>query len=204
MRRSRLRAGLLVVVAISLVGIGYQVWRNVAERAPRTLEELGVQLLPQVAQHIRNFRRVKVKGGRMEWEITATDGQYYQERNEVVVRDPEVNFYEQDGRRRGRLTGSEGRLVLHENGKEIDSLTLTGSVAVWIDDLELRTDEATYDKASDRISAPGAVTIVGNEIDVRGIGMEVDVAPQRIRLLDDVRTVLRNEPKAKGTDAKTS
>lgn len=195
MRRSRLRAGLLVVVAISLVGIGYQVWRNVAERAPRSLEELGVKLLPQVAQHIRNFRRVKVKGGRMEWEITASDGQYYEERNEVVVRDPEVNFYEQDGRRRGRLTGSEGRLVLHEEGKEIDSVILTGSVVVWIDDLELRTDEATYDRASDRISAPGPVSIVGREIDVHGVGMEVDVAPQRIRLLDDVRTVLRNDAK---------
>jgi LPS export ABC transporter protein LptC len=202
MRRSRLRAGLLVVVAISLVGIGYQVWRNVAERAPRSLAELGVQLLPQVAQHIRNFRRVKVKGGRMEWEITASDAQYYQARNEVVVRDPEVNFYEHDGRRRGRLTGSEGRLVLHEQGKEIDSLTLTGSVVVWIEDLELHTDEATYDRASDRITAPGPVSIVGKEIDVHGVGMEVDVAPQRIRLLDDVRTVLKNE--AKGSDAKAS
>ena len=28
MRRSRLRAGLLVVVAVALAGIGYQVWRN--------------------------------------------------------------------------------------------------------------------------------------------------------------------------------
>lgn len=196
MRRSRLRAGLLVVVAISLVGIGYQVWRNVAERAPRSLEELGVQLLPQVAQHIRNFRRVKVKGGRMEWEITASDGQYFEERNEVVVRDPEVSFYEEDGRRRGRLTGAEGRLVLHEQGKEIDSLVLTGDVVVWIDELELRTGEATYDRASDRISAPGAVSITGRELDVHGVGMEVDVEPQRIRLLDQVRTVLRSDAKA--------
>jgi LPS export ABC transporter protein LptC len=196
MRRSRLRAGLLVVVAISLAGIGYQVWRNVVERAPRSLAELGVQLLPEVAQHIQNFRRVKVKAGRMEWEITASDGQYYQERNEVVVRDPEVNFYERDGRRRGRLTGLEGRLVLHEQGKEIDSVVLTGNVIVWIDDLELRTDEATYDRATDRINAPGAVSIIGNEINVHGIGMEVDVAPQKIRLLDDVRTILRNDAKA--------
>ncbi|HEV7730952.1 MAG TPA: LPS export ABC transporter periplasmic protein LptC [Candidatus Binatia bacterium] len=195
MRRSRLRAGLLVVVAVSLAGIGYQVWRNVAERAPRSLEELGIQLLPQVAQHIRNFRRVKVKSGRMEWEITASDGQYFEARNEVVVRDPEITFYETDGRRRGRLVGSEGRLVLENQGKEIASVVLTGAVGVWIDDLELHTEEANYDRASDRISAAGPVSIKGKAIDVNGVGMEVDVEPQRIRLLAEVRTVLRSDAK---------
>ena len=71
MRRSRLRAGLLVVVAIALAGIGYRVWRNVVERTPRSLAELGVELLPEVAQHIQNFHRVKVKNGHMVWEIKA-------------------------------------------------------------------------------------------------------------------------------------
>src|SRR5262249_31587719 len=93
MRRSRLRAGLLVVVAIALAGIGYQVWRNVAERAPRSLAELGVELLPEVAQHIQTFHRVKVKNGRMVWEIKADDAQYYDKENSVVVRSPEVSVY---------------------------------------------------------------------------------------------------------------
>lgn len=194
MRWSRLRAGLLLVVAFALVGIGVQVWRSVAARTPRTLEALGVELLPEVAQHIRNFRRVKVKDGKTEWEITAEDARYFEKNNEVVVRKPELRMHADDGRQRARLTGSEGRLVLRE--REIESVTLTGSVVLWIDELQLTTDNATYDRTRDLVTAPGAVTINGDDIEVHAVGMEVDVTPQRIRLLDDVHTVLRSDAAA--------
>ena len=48
-------------------------------------EEQKKELLPQVAQHIRNFRRVKVKDGRTIWEITAADAQYFEHQREIVV-----------------------------------------------------------------------------------------------------------------------
>lgn len=192
MRRSRLRAGLLVVVAVALVGIGYQVWRNVLERAPRSLEELGVELLPEVAQHIRNFHRVKVKNGRMEWEIKADDARYFEKENAIVVRAPELGIYTEAGVLQAWLTSDEGRLVLASK-EEISTVVLTGSVVLWLDDMELRTDAATYDRQGDLITAPGAVTISGRDMDVHAQGMKVDVTPQRIHLLDDVHTVLRSD-----------
>jgi LPS export ABC transporter protein LptC len=191
MRRSRLRAGLLVVVAIALAGIGYRVWRNVIERTPRSLAELGVELLPEVAQHIRNFHRVKVKNGRMEWEIKADDAQYFEKENAIVVKQPELTIYTSTGALQAWLTSDEGRLFL-EDQKEVTSVALTGSVVVWLQDMELHTEVATYDKPRDLITAPGAVTITGRDLDVHATGMEVDVTPQRIRLLDAVHTVLRS------------
>ncbi len=192
MRRSRLRAGLLVVVAAALVGIGYQVWRNVLDRAPRSLKELGVELLPEVAQHIQNFHRIKVKNGRMEWEIKADDGRYFEKDNAVVVRKPELSVYTQDGELQAWLASDEGRLTL-EGQDQLSSVVLTGQVIVWLGDMELRTDTATYDKEHDLITAPGAVTIRGRDLDVHAQGMQVDVTPQHIRLLDDVHTVLRSD-----------
>src|SRR5262249_25849242 len=146
MRRSRLRAGLLVVVAMALTGIGYRVWRNVAERTPRSLGELGVELIPEVAQHMQNFHRIKVKNGHMEWEIKADDAQYYQKQNEIVVRGPEVTIYTEQGVQRAWLTGKEAHLGLVDDGKEVGSMELRGDVVLWLDDLELRTDTATYDR----------------------------------------------------------
>jgi LPS export ABC transporter protein LptC len=192
MRRSRLRAGLLVVVAIALAGIGYQVWRNVAERTPRSLAELGVELLPEVAQHIQTFHRVKVKNGRMVWEIKADDAQYYDKDNSVVVRSPEVSIYTSSGALQAWLTSQDGRLALEGEDKEVTSVTLTGAVVVWLNDMELHTEVATYERERDLITAPGPVSIRGRDMDVHAQGMEVDVTPQRIRLLDAVHTVLRS------------
>ena len=197
MRRSRLRAGLLVVVAMALTGIGYRVWRNVAERTPRSLGELGVELIPEVAQHMQNFHRIKVKNGHMEWEIKADDAQYYQKQNEIVVLVPEVTIYTEEGVQRAWLTGKEAHLGLVDDGKEVGSMELRGDVVLWLDDLELRTDTATYDRDRDLITAPGAVTITGRTMNVNADGMEVDVTPQHIRLLENVHTLLK--PNAAGS-----
>ena len=197
MRRSRLRAGLLVVVAMALTGIGYRVWRNVAERTPRSLGELGVELIPEVAQHMQNFHRIKVKNGHTEWEIKADDAQYYQKQNEIVVRVPEVTIYTEQGVQRAWLTGKEAHLGLVDDGREVGSMELRGDVILWLDDLELRTDTATYDRDRDLITAPGAVIITGRTMNVNADGMEVDVTPQHIRLLENVHTLLK--PNAAGT-----
>jgi len=189
MRRTRLRAALLVVVAAALVTIGYQVSRSIGRR-PRTWRDLGADFLPQAAQHIRNFRRVKVENGRTMWEITAQDATYFEKQDEVVVREPRVTLFVADGNRQAHIAGTEGRLAL--DGREVRTLTLRGTVVVQLDDLKLVTDEATYDRARDLIRAPGAVTITGQTLDVRGRGMEFEIAPQQMRLLDDVHTVVRS------------
>ena len=191
MRRTRLRAGLLVVVAAALVGIGYEVSRTVGARRARTLADLGSDFLPTVAQHIRGFHRIKVEKGRTLWEITARDAQYFDKQDEIVVRAPQMTFYLADGERRAHVSGAEGRLVLA--GRELRTLTLRGGVTLRLDDLELETGEATYDRARDLITSPGPVRMHGRTLDVSGRGMEVQVAPQHVRLLDDVHTTLRSD-----------
>ena len=61
--------------------------------------------------------------------------------------------------------------------------------------MTLETDEATYDKKSDRILAPNAVKIKGDKINLEGVGMEVIVSSKDIRLLTRTKTLL--EPKKK-------
>jgi LPS export ABC transporter protein LptC len=191
MRRSRLRAALLIVVAAALAGIGVAAWQNVHSRRPRTTADLGADFLPEVAQHIQNFRRVKLKEGKTVWEVQAEDAQYFENDQQVVVRSPHVTFYLDDGARRAELHGDEGQLTL--DGKELAAVTLRGDVVLVLDDLELRADSAQYDHAADRIAAPGPVTIRGKTLDVEGRGLEVEVTTRRMRLLNDVHTVLRHD-----------
>jgi LPS export ABC transporter protein LptC len=178
-------------VVAALGGIGLATWQNVRARQPRTVADLGADFLPDVAQHIQSFRRVKVKNGKAVWEVQADDAQYFDNDQQIVVQKPRVTFYLEDGARHAELVGAEGRLTL--DGKELAAVTLRGEVVLLIDDLEFRTDEARYDRAADRIDAPGIVTIRGKTLDVRGLGLEVEVTPKKIRLLRDVHTVLRND-----------
>jgi len=188
MRRTRLRAALLLAVTSALAGIGFLVFRSVTARTGRGLEELGNEVLPQVAQRIQNFRRVKVKGGRTVWEITAKDARYFERDNQVVVLEPQMTFYLKPGERQAHVRGAEGRLTLE--GGEVRALTLRGGVVVQLDDLQVETDEATYDRERDLITSPAGVTIRGRAIDVQGKGLEVHVGPQQVRLLEKVHTTL--------------
>jgi LPS export ABC transporter protein LptC len=124
------------------------------------------------------------------WEVKADDAQYFDD-GQILVRKPRIVFYLEDQGRRAELVGTEGRLTL--DGKELSAVTLEGDVVLVLDDLEFRTQEAHYDHAADRIAAPGLVTIHGKTLDVRGKGLEVDVTPRRVRILDDVHTVLRGD-----------
>jgi LPS export ABC transporter protein LptC len=193
MRRTRLRAALLVVVAVAFVGIGYLVRRNVSARKAHTVLDLGADFLPEVAQHIQNFHRVKVDKGRTEWEITARDAQYFEQSKEIVVREPRMIFYLEKDNRQVHVSGNEGRMTLEgASHGELRTLTLRGNVVVQLDDMELDTEEATYDRPTDLITAPQLVTIHGKTLDVKGHGMELHVGPQQVRLLDDVHTVVRS------------
>ncbi len=191
MRRTRLRTALLLVVAAALGGIGYLVSRSVSARRVDPLREVGRDLRSQVAQRIKNFRRVKIERGHTVWEITAKDAQYYDETHQVVVQEPRMTFFLDDGARTTRVEGAEGHLVL--DGQEVQSLTLRGGVRVDFDDLRVDTDEATYVRTRDVITSPSPVTVRGPTLEVTGRGMEIDVGPQQVRLFGDVRTTLRHE-----------
>jgi LPS export ABC transporter protein LptC len=178
----------LVVVAAALVGIGHQVWTSVQATRGRPSRTIAIDL-PRVAQHIRDFRRVKTKNGKPVWEVKAAEARYFDDQETIVVRAPEVIFFFDDGARRAALSGAEGRLQLA--GQELETVTVEGAVRLMLDDMEFRTEVASYERVRDLISAPGAVTITGKSLDVTADGMEVLVTPQQVRLLAHVQTVLR-------------
>ncbi len=189
MRRRRARAALLVALAVALAGLGWRFWQRLVAQPQRALEALGSELLPHVAQHLRNFRRVKVKNGRMVWEVTAREAQYLEADREIVVEGPQLTLWLEDGQRALRLGGARGRLQL--DGRELRAASLEGDVRLVFDDFELRTARAVYDRSADRILVPGAVTVKGRDLDLRAQSLEVEVTPQVLRFTGEVHTVVQ-------------
>ncbi len=181
--RKRLRLALVVTVAFLFAGVAALVGRSLWQQYQFELARKGLEMLPGVSQHIKDFRRVKVDAGRKVWEVAADDAQYFADERAVVVRGAVVQWYLKDGRVVG-LKGPEGRITL--DGRDVSRVELSGGIQVSVADYVVRAEHATYERATARISAPGTVEIVGKGLKVTGDGMEVDVDAQRLMLLRDV------------------
>lgn len=180
--RKRLRWAVLALLVLLLGGVTALVARTILMR-PEALLQQGLEALPGVTQHIKDFRRVKVQGGRTVWEVAAKEGSFFEGENTVVVRDALVEWHLDDGRTVG-LSGQEGRIVL--DGRDVVSVELRGDIRVQLADYEVRTEQATYDHARARIDAPGRIVVRGAGLELDGDGMEVDVAAQRLTILRQV------------------
>ncbi len=181
--RRRLRLSISALVVVLLAGVGFLVGRSLWQQHRSDLTQKGLEFLPGVSQHIRDFHRLKVQDGRKVWEVSARDAQYFQEANLIVVRAAMMELYLRDGRTIG-LKGDEARIVL--DGREVQRVELNGSIEVTASDYLVRTDRAIYDHTRALISTPGAVEISGRALQLRGDRMEVQVDTERVTLFRNV------------------
>ena len=185
--RTRLR---LLVVAVLLVVLGAGAWllaRNAVARRQAELRRVTVELLPNVAQRIENFHRVKVDNGRKVWEVSAREAQYLEADGVVVVQSPQVSVFLKDGRT-VTLQGRAGKVYLKE--RELQRVELEGEIEVGLGEYTMRTDHARYEADDDRIIAPGAVEISGDNLEIHGEQMEVSVTAQRLKLTRQIDMTL--------------
>jgi LPS export ABC transporter protein LptC len=175
------------LLVVLLAAGGWLLQRDFAARRRAEHIRPVIDVLPNVSQRIQNFHRVKVDNGRKVWEVSAREAQYLETEQMVVVEEPVVDVFLQDGRQVG-LRGASGKLFL--DGKELERVELQGEIAVMLGEYEMRTSEARYEADRGVIVAPGRVTITGSGFQLQGERMEVNVADQRLLLADSVQTTL--------------
>jgi LPS export ABC transporter protein LptC len=181
--KRRIRLSIIALIVVLLGGVGFLVGRSLWQQHQRDLTQKGLEFLPGVSQHIRDFHRVKVQDGRKVWEISAQDARYFEEENLVVVRAAVMGWYSRDGQTIG-LKGDEARVVL--DGRDVKRVELNGSIELTASDYLVRTDRATYDHARHLIFTPGAVEISGQALELRGDRMEVQIDSERVTLFHNV------------------
>jgi lipopolysaccharide assembly outer membrane protein LptD (OstA) len=80
----------------------------------------------------------------------------------------------------------------------MDRVELTGAIEVRFKDYLVRTDRAVYERVSDTVQSPNAVTINGNGLLLTGRRMTVEMEAQRLRLDGEVTTVLQQTEEGAG------
>ncbi|HEY2388121.1 MAG TPA: LPS export ABC transporter periplasmic protein LptC [Candidatus Binatia bacterium] len=187
--RQRARWGLGLALAVLLTGLGIQLARSQWQQHLRGIRSAQLDFLPQAAQRIQNFRRVKMEGDRKAWEVAAKEAQYFEEEQEVAVQAPEVRFYLKGDQSVVSVRGEKGTLFL--SGRDMDRAELEGNIEVHFKDYVVKTDRAVYERSSDTVVSPAAVTILGNGLAINGGHMTVEMEAQRFHLDGNVQTVLK-------------
>jgi LPS export ABC transporter protein LptC len=180
-----------LLVAVLAAG-GWLLQRDFSARRRADEARKIVDVLPNVAQRIRNFHRVKIDNGRKVWEVSAREAQYLEAEQMVVVDAPLVEIFLEDGRSVS-LRGTGGKVLLHE--RELQRVDLSGAIEVQLGEYALHTDAAYYEAERGVIVAPGDVRITGADFELVGAHMEVDVAAQQLMLSASVQTTLWPRPK---------
>lgn len=154
---------------------------------------LATEALPELLQRIRNFHRVITREGRKVLEVSATEASYFKNDKAIRIVAPKVVFYE-GGERAGEVSADTGTLTI--DGTEVLTVTVSGNVLFEIGRLSVRTDSLTYDRATNRIRAPGQATVEAAELTLAGTDLTVDMVERSVVVTRDVKMTLKPRPEA--------
>jgi len=196
MRKVR-RLILLLVIVLSLGGVGYKVTETIIANKLRAIRRNpldALDYLPEAALRIKDFHRAKIEDGRKVWEIFGDEASYYKEQKEAVVKNPRFYFYDDKGEV-AETSGEVARLFLNE--KELERMELQGGIQVSYQGYLLKSEEAIYLAATDQIVLPNRAVLISEGLELEGSSMEVELQDKKVRLLNNVKTKLEPDKLAK-------
>lgn len=195
--RKRRRLILLVVIFLSLAGVGYKVaesmWAmKVSEIRKNPLKALDY--LPDSALQIKDFRRAKIEDGRKIWELVGDEARYFKEQREAVIKNPKFFYYDSNGET-AETTGATAHLFFNE--RELEKMQLEGGIQVSYQGYVLRSEQAVYWPAHQQIVFPNRALVAGNGLELEGSRMEVELESKKLRMLQNVKSRMEPDKLAK-------
>jgi len=138
---------------------------------------------------MNDFHRSETKDGHTMWEIHGSRGQYMPSQNLAKIDNADL-VLSRKADEHVHLTAK--RAILHLTGTQLTKAELFDDiVVVYNEKTTLKTDQATYDKTNNSISAPGVVNIESETMTITGTELVADLETHEFRLLSKVKTELK-------------
>ncbi len=185
MRRLRIAFGAsLGCVLALLLGLVVQGYRRAAP-APPTPPAVPAGD-SQASLSLHGVHLTETAGDETRWDLRAAEGEYFEDRRLTLLRDVEVTFFTRDGRTL-TLRGDAGRLAT--DSKDI---ALSGNVvATSSDGYRVTTEALEYSNRDRTVRGDGPVEMVGEAVDVSGVGVTIQVEEQTVTIPQEVSSVVR-------------
>ncbi|MBI3058150.1 MAG: LPS export ABC transporter periplasmic protein LptC [Deltaproteobacteria bacterium] len=192
MRHKGIGIILLIAIFASLGGVAYKVAEHFWLMKAREIKKNPSKLLdyvPEAALQIKDFRRTKIERGQKVWELSGEEARYLKADKEVTIKKPRMTFYQKDNNAIEAI-GNDGHLWLSGQKGEMEKAQFQGGVQVNYRGFVLKTEEILYLKSKNQVLLPGKVTVKGDSLELEGIGMEINLDDEKMRMLNKVRTKL--------------
>ncbi len=178
----------VLVLAIGLSALIYMNWKKMSllERA------IGI---PRIKADLEagNVFLAEEKEGNVLWELKARMAESFRKDNQTLLKDLKVKLYNQGGRVL-TLTGDRGKINEQTRDIQIEG----GIVVTSTDGLCLKTQSLRYNHSQREITTDDPVEIDGRGVQTTGVGLRLDLANERISILRDVKTFIREIPSDTG------
>jgi LPS export ABC transporter protein LptC len=187
----RLKIAILIAILLIAGIVLVRLWANLRERkVSEAVEEIPKSSTGDADMRLEKVRFVEDKHGQKTWELEAKSVQQYQEQNIMVLEDVKVTFYAKEGRI-FYLTGERGKV--YQDSKDVE---LMGNVVLTSNDgYQLKTQTVSYHHSEKIVSTSDPVEIEGEEIQLTGKGMLVNMDTKTFKVLSQVKTQLRGRKK---------
>ncbi|HWP35318.1 MAG TPA: LPS export ABC transporter periplasmic protein LptC [Thermodesulfobacteriota bacterium] len=184
MRRLRIAfATSLGCVLALLVGLAVHGYRTGSAARPPAPPPAPA---PQASLSLNGFHLTETAGDETRWDLRAAEGEYFKERQLALLRDVEVTFFARDGRTL-TVRGDTGRLMT-----DTKNIALSGNVvATSSDGYRVTTDALFYTDRTRSISGRGPVELVGETMEVSGVGITIRLEERTVSIPQSVSSTVR-------------
>ncbi|HLE08234.1 MAG TPA: LPS export ABC transporter periplasmic protein LptC [Thermodesulfobacteriota bacterium] len=127
-----------------------------------------------------------IRDNRREWELTADSATQLKDRAVMVLKNVKLTYYTEQGLSY-TLNGRQGSY-----SAEMGDITVEGGVTVLSQGYTMLTDSLTYSPKLRTVNTKARIRLSSPRMDVTGVGMIIETDTENIRVLKDVRAVLKD------------
>jgi LPS export ABC transporter protein LptC len=157
----------------------------VRHRSSARFAKEAASVIPGSMLSARNFHWTQMKAGQKQWELTARQAAFSDDKKSLRLRGVEFSMVSSDGK---HITLSAPHADLVLKGNHVDSAELRGGLTVHYGDVVVTAAQAAFAPENDELSVPGPVTIEGEGLKVTGIGLTAHPRAQLFDLRSAVST----------------
>ena len=182
MKKTRLvLISVIILVIFTVIGIFIT---NYGDKDSR--EDIFDSDISDADMTIKNIHYTKTNRGIKEWELKASSGQYFRDEDQATFKDLTVTVFLKDGKPL-TLVGDEGRVATDSRDVEMEG----NIVARSGDRYEFHTESLKYSSKERRVFTPDKIAFTGFGMEIKGVGISIDIERERFFILDNVSTILR-------------